>query len=69
VNQIGSYCLDCRDTRTFAQVHPDPGSCFDGSDGNCPEWYCLACGAAVLLSILPAPRQPLSAAELTGRAA
>jgi hypothetical protein len=69
VNQIGSFCPDCRDMRAFAQVHPDPGSCFDGSDGMCPEWYCLTCGAAVLLGVLPAPGQPLSAAELTGRAA
>jgi hypothetical protein len=69
VNQIGGFCPGCRDMRVFAQVHPDPGSCFDGSDGMCPEWYCLTCGAAVLLGVLPAPRQPLSAAELTGRAA
>ncbi len=69
MNQISSYCTDCRDIRAFAQVHPDPGGCFDGSEGICPEWYCMACGAAVLLSILPAPGQPFGTAELAGRAA
>jgi hypothetical protein len=69
VNQISSYCADCRDIRAFTQVHPGPESCFDGSDGICPEWYCVACGAAVLLSTLPAPGRSPGAAELTGRAA
>ena len=69
MNQISSYCLDCQDIKAFAQVHPIPGSCLDGSEGICPEWYCMACGAAVLLSTVPAPGQPLAAAELTGRAA
>jgi hypothetical protein len=69
VNQISSYCPDCRDIRTLTQVHPDPESCFDGSDGICPEWYCMACAAAVLLSLLPAPGPGLSTAERTGRAA
>ena len=69
MNQISSYGTDCQDLRAFAQVHPDPGRCFDGSDGICPEWYCMACDAAVLLSILPAPGQALGTAELTGRAA
>ena len=69
MDQISSYCLDCRDIKTFAQAHPTPGTCLDGSDGICPEWYCMACGAAVLLGILPAAGQPPSTAELTRRAA
>jgi hypothetical protein len=69
VNQVDRDCPDCRETGAFAQAHPDPGSCSDASDGICPEWYCIACGAAVLLGTLPAQRQPLSTAELTGRAA
>lgn len=69
MNQISSYCPDCRETKAFAQVHPDPGRCFDAYDGICPEWYCIACDAAVLLSSLPAPGSPPSMAELTGRAA
>ncbi len=69
MNQIDAYCPDCRETGTFAQVHSGQGRCLDASDGICPEWYCIACGAAVLLGILPAQQQPLSMAELTGRAA
>ena len=68
MNQVDGYCPDCCETGALAQLHPDPGTCFDASDGICPEWYCIACGAALLLSTIPAPRQPLSAAELTGRA-
>ena len=69
MHQIDEYCPDCRETGTFIQVHSDPGRCLDAPDGMCPEWYCLACGAAVLLGSVPAQRQPLSTAELTGRAA
>ena len=69
MNQISSYCLDCRDIKTFTQAHPNPGACLDGSEGICPEWYCMACGAAVLLGILLAAGQPPSTAELTRRAA
>ena len=69
MNQIDGYCPDCRENGTFAQAHSDPGNCSDASGGMCPEWYCIACGAAVLLGTVPARRQPLSMAELTGRAA
>ncbi len=69
MNQIDGYCPDCRATGAFAPVHPDLGRCFDASDGICPDWYCIACGAAFLLGLHPALRQPLSVAELTGRAA
>ena len=69
MNQMDDYCPDCRETGALAQLHPDPGTCFDTSDGICQEWYCIACGAALLRSTIPAPRQPLSAAELTRRAA
>lgn len=69
MNQMDGYCPDCRETGALAQVHPDPGTCFGASGGICPEWYCIACGAALLLGTSPAPGQPLSTAELTGRAA
>lgn len=69
MNQIDGYCPGCREAGAFTQVHPDPGSCFGASDGICPEWYCIACGAAFLLGLHPAPRQSLSMAELSGRAA
>ncbi len=69
MNQIDDCCPDGREAGAFARVHPDPGSCYDAFDGICPEWYGIACGAAVLLGILPAHQQPLSMAQLTGRAA
>jgi hypothetical protein len=69
VNQIGRYCPDRRDARTFAQLHPGAGRRFGGFDGLCPEWYGMAGGAAVLPGTIPGPGPSLSAAELTGRAA
>ena len=69
MNQMDSNCPDCQETRAFAQVHSDPGDCLDASGGLCQEWYCMGCGAAVLLGTVPAQRQPLSTAELAGRAA
>ena len=69
MNEIDGHCAECAETGAFAQVHPDPGSCRDASEGICPEWYCIVCGAAVLISLLPASWPPARQAELTGRAA
>ena len=67
MDEIEGGCPECGETGAFAQLHPDPGSCADASDGVRPEWSCPGCGAAVLSS--PACWPPLSLAELTGRAA
>ena len=69
MNQMDGYCPDCRETGVLAPVHPDPGTGSGASGGICPEWYCIACGAALLLGAIPAPWPPLSTAELTRRAA
>jgi hypothetical protein len=39
-------CPGCGTDEPFAQVHP--GQCPD-VDGECPEWACVACGAAVVM--------------------
>jgi hypothetical protein len=39
-------CPGCGTDEPFAQVHPD--ECPD-ADGECPEWACVACGAAVVM--------------------
>jgi hypothetical protein len=42
-------CPDCGFPREFAQHHPAGEVCPDSQDGCCPEWYCLECGAALLI--------------------
>jgi len=46
-------CPDCGSQREFAQVHPG-GQCQDSTDGQCPEWLCVRCGAGLLIRPHPA---------------
>ena len=42
-------CPDCGFQGEFAQLHPAAGQCRDSADGQCPEWFCVRCGAGVLV--------------------
>lgn len=58
-------CPSCGSARQFSQIH-GVGPCPDSRDGCCPEWFCTACGTAVLLGIAPgrpqtAPGRPAAA--------
>ncbi len=56
------YCPGCGSKREFVQVHPRLGRCPDGAAGGCPEWFCAACGAALLIGLPPeAGRQLIGA--------
>jgi hypothetical protein len=48
-------CPSCGSKREFRQVHARVTRCPDSGDG-CPEWYCTACGAALLIRLPPALR-------------
>ena len=48
------HCPDCRRDRLFEQHH-DAGNCPDSADGECPEWACTGCGAALLVSLVYCP--------------
>jgi hypothetical protein len=39
-------CPECGDVRLFEQPHQD--NCPDTADGECPEWVCTGCGAALI---------------------
>ncbi len=50
--QIIRYCGDCGEEHPFEQPHGRPGQCPDSPDGECAEWLCTACGAALLISVV-----------------
>jgi hypothetical protein len=43
-------CPGCGGDEPFEQIHA--GDCPD-TGGECPEWACTACGAAVIMGTLP----------------
>lgn len=62
MSEIIRHCPDCGQDRVFAQHHASSGRCPDAVGGDCPEWYCLVCGATVLTGeIHVLPRLPASA--------
>lgn len=44
-------CPGCGGDEPFEQIHA--GICPD-TDGECPEWACVSCGAAVIMGTVPA---------------
>ncbi|HEY1641256.1 MAG TPA: hypothetical protein VGG35_11250 [Streptosporangiaceae bacterium] len=54
MTQIARHCPDCGVSQPFDQVHDQPGECPDFPGGDCPEWCCIACGAALLIGTVPA---------------
>jgi hypothetical protein len=52
MTQIVRHCEDCDWDRPFDQLHDQPDQCPDAPDGECPEWYCTTCGAAVLIGVV-----------------
>ena len=51
MTQVIRHCPDCGWDRFFGQHHAAAGSCPDSPDGDCPEWYCTDCGAAMLIGL------------------
>jgi hypothetical protein len=51
--EIIRHCPDCGWDRSFAQHHVVPGWCPEAPDGHCPEWFCTACGTALLIGAAP----------------
>ena len=51
------YCPGCGSQCEFVQVHPPHGRCPDSAGAGCPEWFCTACGAALLIEVPAWARQ------------
>jgi hypothetical protein len=66
MSQMFRSCPDCRAERQFEQYHGAPGSCPDSPDGDCAEWFCSECGAAILTS---APHVPAPVSDVPSKVA
>lgn len=54
MTEIIRHCPDCGRGRLFAQPHGVVGCCPGSADQCCPEWYCVVCGATLLIGdVLP----------------
>jgi hypothetical protein len=63
------HCPDCGQDMLFESHHTDPGRCPDSADGDCPEWLCTTCGAALFIGVGWAGCDQAEFAELRGRVA
>ena len=63
---LSRFCDGCNEERPFEQFHADPESCPDSANGDCQEWGCTVCGAA-LITGLPVPE--VLSSRSTSRAA
>jgi hypothetical protein len=59
-------CPECGGDQPFEQVHAVASECPDVPGGECPEWACQACGAAVIMGVLPVAGAVLTSPVLTG---
>jgi hypothetical protein len=62
--QVIRDCPECASDRLFEQYHAAAGNCPDSPDGDCPEWSCTDCGAAVLIGLNSTERYAAEALEL-----
>lgn len=67
--QIIRHCPDCGRDRPFEQHHDWPGECPDSAEGDCAEWSCTGCGAAVLIGAIWFSSAPAEVAAPRGRVA
>lgn len=54
-------CPGCGGDEPFEQIHL--GGCPDADGGECPEWACTACGAAVIMGTTPGGRDTWGASR------
>lgn len=66
MSQPVGNCPGCGGDEPFEQIHA--GTCPD-TGGECPEWACVSCGAAVIMGTAPAVEPAADIAGQTVRAA
>jgi hypothetical protein len=63
------HCPGCGWDEFFQQCHAAAGTCPDSPDGDCPEWFCTDCGAALLIGFDAPLHAAVGALELRERVA
>lgn len=63
------HCPDCGRDTLFEQYHTEPDRCPDSLDGCCPEWFCAACGAALIIAGVSLEYDWAGVADVRGRVA
>jgi hypothetical protein len=51
MGQMTRHCRECGGDQLFDQPHEGQGCCPDAPDGDCQEWACTGCGAALFIGI------------------
>lgn len=69
MSQMSRYCPDCRVDRLFEQYHDATVGCPDFPEGECLEWSCTDCGAALLIGLLPRADEPAQMRDIRTRVA
>jgi len=49
MGQMTRHCRECGRDQLFDQPHDGQGCCPDVPGGDCQEWACTGCGAALLV--------------------
>jgi hypothetical protein len=57
MTEIIRHCPDCARSRLFSQHHVLAERCPDSADQSCPEWYCVSCGATLLIGAVAVGRR------------
>lgn len=57
---VQSYrdCPECGQNQPFEQPHET--DCPDAPDGQCPEWACTGCGAALIVPLFAGAAAPIA---------
>ena len=69
MSEMLHHCGECGGQRLFEQHHGQPGECPDVPDGDCPEWACTGCGAALLAGFVLYQAESPYQAGVRGRVA
>jgi len=64
VRMFDGFCLTCGSVTVF-----DQPPCPDAHNGDCPEWICRRCGAAVLVGEWPTSPSRVGGRPVPGRRA
>jgi hypothetical protein len=64
MGQMTRYCRECGRDQLFDQPHDGQECCPDVPGGDCPEWACTGCGAALFAGI---PGLAVNVVSLNGR--